>query len=675
MALLIKARDVLVAQNVPSKRAFEDFISELFLFETANNVVFKSTYIDPLILILIDNDRNWSDATRTDVRDIFNILVAGNTQDYLDLLPNLAAILEAQSEKHKQLVLSQPPDRIVEVPNAQIGQNSIPCRENVTLTNFVYNSLSCPYESMMTGLFKVCNTTLTRAVRFATNFNAPQSVTQQQCQTLHQAVLNVLVYLHSDVASTRKVDDFGLRDAFIPFLKDPARGMHDVSDLIEILAQFYGLEVYADGFMVDDDVNVLAPPDILLSMAPTGTPSENFGDVDYSQTLAQTRRTFKGKSYQLMACFSHKSHAHWVSYVRDANGDWYAYDGYARRQEKVVPGKLNTTMRGVVDVEEPFVWVYINSFDLNRDAQKATILARVTPIIAALRRPAATFNRNTNDDWLHIIHEQLLKVGEITGCSFDADIQRVIQQYPIWSNVALNVIPFAPGVAPEEQRFLMAVYATVYVFKVIRDMNLSSQREPSTWLDMYHRSTMMRFLMDATWQGVQEFLRKLGSKVELKTALDIVVREINSLFPNVAPLVLDAASIQNMQLKAQIISLPMARDILASVEVNPTYSSRKRGLHYDAIQSDLMPVISEAYNRNADAIEASPRLKEALMPMTSNQGQLNVGRGRVADDIRTMHWISVAADLLMAVDEKQPVDEFLLVRCLAERPVAFMTAE
>lgn len=679
MALLIKARDALIAPGMASKPAFEGFISELFSFETANNAVFKSTYIDPLIFILIENDRYWSDNTRIVVVDIFNLLVDGKTQDYLVMLLNLATILKVQSDQHKQQVASQPPDPIVSVPNTQIGNNPIPCRENVTLTNFVYHSLSCPYESMMTALFKVCTTTLSRAVRFATKFNAPQSVTPQQCQTLHQSVMAVLAYLHSDAASTRTVDDFGLRDAFVPFLKDPARGMHDVSDLIEILAQFYGLEVYADGAMAIDDPNVHVAPDILLSMAPTGIAAEDYGRVDYAPTLARTHRTFKGKTYQLMACLSHKSIAHWVSYVRDSKGDWFAYDGNAKRQEKVVLGKLNTTMRGVKNVEEPFVWVYINSFDLNRVAQKAEILARVTPIIATLRRPADVFNANTNDDeWIRILQGQLRKVYEITGFSFEADVQRIMQEDTVWinrfaSNIAvLNVIPFAPGVKPEEQRFLIALSATVYVFKVLHDMDLSNQLVHTRWLDVFHRSIMMGNMLYATWGGVKSFARKVGSKPDLTTALDTVVGEINSLFPGVAPLVLNAAAIQNMQLKAPLISLPMARDILAAVEVHPTYSSKRRGLHYDAIQSDLLPVISDAYNRNADAIEASPRLKEALMPMTSNQGQLNVGRGRVADDIRTMHWISVAADLLMAVDDKQPVDEFLLVRCLAERPVAFM---
>ncbi len=677
MVLLVKARDALMAPGVLPRVAFERFISELFSFETANDIVFKSTFIDPLILILIDYDRYWSDDARTNVTDMFNILISGNTLDYLELLPNLAVILETEAEKHEQHASRQPPDPIVAVPNDQVGQNPIPCRDDVTLTNFVYHSLSCPYESMMTGLFKICGTSISRAVRFATKFHAPQSVTQQQCQTLHQSVLDVLAYLQSDVPSTRTVDSFGLRDAFIPFMKDPSRGMHDVSDLITILAQFYGLSIYADGVLVDDDANVPSAPDILLSYVDTGTPAENYGLVDYSRTMAQTRRTFKGKEYQLMACFSHKSIAHWVSYIRDANGDWFAFDGNAKRQVKVVPGMLNTTMRGVKNEEEPFVWLYVNRFDLNRSAQKAATIARVKPFVASLRRPADTFNSNPNDYWIRTMQQQLRKVGEITGFSFEADVQYAIQTYPIWrgrinSNAAvLNVIPFAPGVAPEEQRFLMAVYATVYVVKVLRDMNLGNQALRSLWLDTYRRSMTMQLMFEATWMGVQEFVRQLDDDVELRHTLDVVVREINDSIPG--GLVLDAATIRTMHLKAPIISLPMARDILATVEVHPTYSSKKRGLHYQEIQADLMPVISDAYNRNADAIEASPRLKEALMPMTSNQGQLNVGRGRVEEDIRTMHWISVAADLLMAVDQKQEVDEFLLVRCLAERPVAFMT--
>ncbi len=107
-----------------------------------------------------------------------------------------------------------------------------------------------------------------------------------------------------------------------------------------------------------------------------------------------------------------------------------------------------------------------------------------------------------------------------------------------------------------------------------------------------------------------------------------------------------------------------ARDLLANIEHEPVYSSPERGLHYDAIEADLLPVLADAYTRNEAVIEASPRLKEALSPLTRSNGAVPMGGpGRVNEDIRFLHWMSVAAELL-----DNTADEFTRERCLAERP-------
>ncbi len=117
--------------------------------------------------------------------------------------------------------------------------------------------------------------------------------------------------------------------------------------------------------------------------------------------------------------------------------------------------------------------------------------------------------------------------------------------------------------------------------------------------------------------------------------------------------------------------LPVVGAILENVEHDERYSSPERGLHYDAIQSDLLPVLADAYNRNADTIAASPRLAEALAPLTANGGELELGSD-VASQTRYLHWLSVAAHVLNDVDRGHPVDEFVRERCFAERPQRFL---
>ncbi len=108
---------------------------------------------------------------------------------------------------------------------------------------------------------------------------------------------------------------------------------------------------------------------------------------------------------------------------------------------------------------------------------------------------------------------------------------------------------------------------------------------------------------------------------------------------------------------------------LETVEIDPRYSSKERGLHYDAIESDLLPVLSAAYNRNAHVIAQSPRLKAALAPLTANGGAMDLSERDEYAQVRHFHWLGVVGELLGTLDKGEPVDDFLRDRCIAEKPV------
>lgn len=119
------------------------------------------------------------------------------------------------------------------------------------------------------------------------------------------------------------------------------------------------------------------------------------------------------------------------------------------------------------------------------------------------------------------------------------------------------------------------------------------------------------------------------------------------------------------------LQLPAVRAALENIEHEPRYSSPERGFHYDAIESDLLPALSAAYNRNADAIAQSPRLQQALAPLTANGGALALDANDVRAQIRHFHWLSTVADLLISLDAGTEVDEFQRERCITEKPLAF----
>jgi hypothetical protein len=191
---------------------------------------------------------------------------------------------------------------------------------------------------------------------------------------------------------------------------------------------------------------------------------------------------------------------------------------------------------------------------------------------------------------------------------------------------------------------------------------------PTALLNTFTRQSLVTHFCVTMTRGLETFVRQTSAS----TLIEDIVAGTSTLTGR--PLNITRANIRKLILVNSPIALPLTRvrDILASVEHDETYSSPEKGLHYGAIERDLMSVLSDAYNRNVDTITASPRLEQALMPMTADAGQLAMGRGDVSADIKQLHWMSIAADLLVNLDSKQPLDEFTRERCFVERPAKFL---
>jgi hypothetical protein len=144
-----------------------------------------------------------------------------------------------------------------------------------------------------------------------------------------------------------------------------------------------------------------------------------------------------------------------------------------------------------------------------------------------------------------------------------------------------------------------------------------------------------------------------------KTSLDNLERELRSV----------PRAKARYDRKVRILKL--TESALENIEHDARYSS-PAGFNYAAIEADLLPPIADAYNRNAHIIARSPRLLEALTPLTTNGGRLDFPAPEdVAGQIRYFHWLSVAADVLDSIDRGEEVDELQRTRCMLERPIGF----
>lgn len=224
----------------------------------------------------------------------------------------------------------------------------------LSTSNTTFQNNSCPFDSMLTALFKIPGTWLIEKLREAAAFRAYQG-SAQQAERLHTAILSDVEKLQAD-SNERWVN--ATRPAWIGVLplgvddnvEDDPRG------LLTSLFQFYNLENNLFSiFRLQDrfvDAPNAIPPEVQvlvieydIHIAELGTRIQNVTDIVY-------------KDFELVSCLSWQGFLHWVSYIKDpVDQQWYYFDALTNQNKVLKAGRVHLD-QGEAKREQPCGWIY-----------------------------------------------------------------------------------------------------------------------------------------------------------------------------------------------------------------------------------------------------------------------------------------------------------------------------
>lgn len=229
-----------------------------------------------------------------------------------------------------------------------------PASSRISASNTIYNNNSCPFDSMLTALFKRPGTWLINEIREARNGFAAYKGTEEQTVLLHSALLSDIEKLQAD---TNERWENITRPAWINVL--PVGNANTIQDdpraLMSSLFQFYKLQ--------DNNVlTILRNINALIDVPAIIPDAVQIIIVEFDVTTAPLGTKINNVSdeigeFELVSCLSWKGILHWVSYVKDNDGTWYYFDALTNKNRELQPGRTHLE-QGKEGIEQPCGWIY-----------------------------------------------------------------------------------------------------------------------------------------------------------------------------------------------------------------------------------------------------------------------------------------------------------------------------